>query len=329
MIGLDVTSMIGGKWNPQAVYYCFDWATKAEPDNASAWLNKAALLGAGKHHDHAIEAAERAVALKPDDHAYWWQKARILHNAGRNEESRDAYLRAAELRPDRSDTWRDLGWVYMDLGSHGDALRAFNRSIDLGADYDGVRSWLGRAAALRELGRYRQTLRAYDRITVMAPDEWETWFNKSGLLRVLSRHEDALIAIAKAEDLRPDGVDVYVAKCESLIALAKEGNDADLWAEAYEACECAIRLDENHEVAWSMKGMILLLTGRFEKAVDVIERAICLRPERVEEWWHKAQALLKIAEGQQAKGLDLSFSAEYRAGMWWLCRTWHNRGASR
>lgn len=325
LISLGVTSMIGGSWNPQAVYWCFDSATEIEPDNPSAWLNKAALLGAGKHHEDAIAAAERAVELQPENYSYWQQKGRVLHGAGRNTEARDAYLRASELRPDRSDTWRNLGNTYMDLGNHRNALQAFNRSIDLGADYDYVESWVGRAAALRRLGRHRETLRAYDKITDMDPDRFETWFNKSGLLRKLSRHENALVAATIAEDLRPDHVEVHVAKCESLIELAKQRDGAELWDRALKACDRAIGLDHNHSVAWSMKGTILALTGRFEEALGVIERAIRLRPRRVEEWWHKGQVLLKVAENQQAQGLDLSYSAEYRAAMWWLCRAWLNR----
>lgn len=159
----------------------------------------------------------------------------------------------------------------------------------------------------------------------MAPDHFETWFNKSGLLRTLSRHHDALVAATRAEALRPDHVEVQVAKCESLIELAKQQNDVDLWAWAMESCDRAIDLDQDHDVAWFMKGTILALTGRFEEALGVIETAIRLRPWRVEEWWHKGQVLLKIAEGQQAQGLDLSYSAEYHARMWWLCRAWLNR----
>lgn len=325
MISLGVMSMISGNFNAQAVYDCFELATEADPQNASAWLNKASMLGAGEHYNDAVEAAERAIELQPDDHAYWWQRARLLHGAGRNEESRDAYVRAAELRPDRADTWRDLGWVYIDLGRYSDALRTFNRSIDLGADYDYARSWSGRAAALRGLGRFGQALMAYDRSIEVNPENFETWFNKSGLLRKLSRHEDALVAVSRAERLRPDHVEVHVAKCESLIELAQRGNNAAQWNEANDACDRALELEENHEVAWSMKGTILILTNRFEDALEVLERSISLRPERVEEWWHKGQALLKIAEAQQAQGLNLSYSAEYAAGMWWLCRTWHNR----
>ena len=283
------------------------------------------MLGAGEHHEDAILAAERAVELQPDNYSYWQQKGRVLHNAGRNAEARDAYLRASQLRPDRPDTWRNLGSVYMDLGNHPYALRAFNRSIDLGADYDFVESWVGRAAALRTLERYYETLRAYERITGLDPDRFETWFNKSGLLRTMSRHEDALVALVKAEDLRPDHAEVHVAKAESLIELAKQQNDAGLWDRALEACDRAIGLDEGHDVAWSMQGTIYALTGRYEEALGTIEQAIRLRPERVEEWWHEGQVLLKIAEGQQAQGIDLAYSAEYHAAMWWLCRSWLNR----
>lgn len=325
LLGLGVTSMIGGSWSPQAVYWCFDLATELEPSNPSAWLNKAALLGAGEHHEEAITAAEKAVELRPDNYSYWQQKGRVFHNAGRTAEARDAYLRASSLRPERPETWRSLGSVYMDLGNHRDALRVFNRSIDLGADYDYVGSWVGRAEALRKLRRYEETLLAYDRITDIDPGCFKTWFNKSGLLRKLSQHEDALVVAARAEDLRPDHVEVHVAKCESLIELAKQRSDINLWAKALGACDHAIRLDQNHSVAWSMKGTILMMTDRVEEALGVIEQAIRLRPRRVEEWWHKGQALLKVAENQQAQGIDLSHSAEYRAGMWWLCRAWRNR----
>jgi tetratricopeptide (TPR) repeat protein len=259
------------------------------------------------------------VKLKPNDYAYWQNKGEVLTRAERLEEALDAYLRAAELRPDKSSVWRGLGRTYLALDRHRDALSAFNRSIDFGADYDYTKGWMGRARALQSLGRNRAALRAYDRVTDMDPGNFEAWFNKSGVLRTLARHEDALIATARAEDLQPDHPEVPIAKCESLTELAKRDNDAARWQAAYEAATRATELDARHGTAWSMRGIAALYLGRFTIASEAIECAILLEPERVENWFHKGQALLKMAEGPPLS------SAEARAGLWWLCKAWRAR----
>jgi tetratricopeptide (TPR) repeat protein len=320
MISLGVSSMTGGRWSPQAVYYCFDWATKIDPNNSSAWLNKTALLSAGGHDADAVEAAEKAVQLKPRDYAYWQQKGRALQGAGRHEEARDALLQTVKFRPDRVDAWRQLGSVYMDLGCPRDALSAFNQSIDLGADYDYVKSWVGRARALSRLGRDQQALRAYDRVIRMDPDHFEARFNKAGLLRKLARWEEALVAVEEAESLRPDNADVQNGKGEALYELAKRDDDPDRLREALQAYDRATVLDEENGTSWSMKGVTLLYLGRYAEASEAIEGAIALKPDRPEDWFHKAQALLKLVEGEPVPG-----PAEYTAGMWWLCRAWQVR----
>ncbi len=319
MISLGVSSILGGKFNAQAVYDCFHWATEADPNNPSAWLNKAALLSAGGHHAEAVQAAEKAVLLKPGDYGYWQQKGTSLHNARRHEEAKDAYLRAAELRSDRSDTWRDLGSVYIDLNSPRYALSAFNRSIDLGIDYGYVEGWAGRARALRKLDRNQEALGAYDRAIGMDPNHFEALFNKAGLLRKLARWDEAMEAAEEAEHLRPDNADVQNSKGEALLEIAKRDNDLDRLREAYQAYDQATSLDNENATGWTMKGVTLMFLGRYAEASEAIEWAISLRPDRPEEWFHKAQALLKMVEDPMPE------SVEYDAGMWWLCRAWRAR----
>lgn len=320
LTSLGVSCLIGGGWSAQAIWECFNRATKADPDFPSGWLNKTALLSAGGYHEDAVKSAERAVELKPEDYSYWQQNGAALHNAGRNEEALRAYRRAVELKTDRSDTWRKLGSVYMDLDLPRDAVSAFNRSLDLGADYGYVEGWIGRAMALGGLGRDGQALRAYDRAIGIDPDNFQARFNRAGLLRKMARWEEALAAAEEAEKLEPDNVDVQVGKGETLYELAKKGDDPDLLRQAYESYDQATSLDKNHATAWSMKGVTLMCLGRYAEASEVIEQSIALRPDRTEEWFYKAQALLKMAEG-----VPLAKSSEFMAGMWWLCRAWQAR----
>jgi tetratricopeptide (TPR) repeat protein len=319
-LGVVCVLGMGQRWSAQAAYDCFDRATRVDPNYASAWLNKTGMLSHAGHREEAVRAAERAVELKPNAWYYWESKGRALYNAGRYEAALDAYHHTNHLELGRSRIWRNLGATYMARSRYRDALSAYNRSIDLGADYEYAKGWMGRAQALQRLGRARDALRAYDRVTDTKPDYFEAWFNKSGVLRTLARHESALIATARAESIRPDHVDVHLAQGESLVALAKRDDDAAQWEQAYEAYVRATNLDENHASAWSMKGVALLMLGRFAEGSEALERAILLRPEYVQDWWHKAQALLKMAEGQ-----PMESSVEVRAGLWWLCRAWRAR----
>ena len=129
-----------------------------------------------------------------------------------------------------------------------------------------------------------------------------------------------MAAAAEAEKLRPDNADVQNGKGEALLAIAERNGDSDLLQEAHQAYTRATSLDEDNHTAWSRKGITLLYLEHYEEASEAIERAIALKPHFVENWFHKAQALLKMLEGQPVPG-----PPEYEAALWWLCRAWRRR----
>jgi Flp pilus assembly protein TadD len=62
--------------------------------------------------------------------------------------------------------------------------------------------WAERGHALRDLGRHRDALDAYDRALALDPQQPEVWHGKGITLRGLGRHAEAATAYAQAEALR-------------------------------------------------------------------------------------------------------------------------------
>ena len=117
----------------------------------------------------AVELIGRALALNSGDPAAWMHYGLALQGQSRFEEALSAQDRALALRP-------------------GLLLPAR----------------LGRASALRALGRHEAALTDYEAVLAGDPGNAEAWNGRGALLRVLSRIDEALDSFNRALSLEPD-----------------------------------------------------------------------------------------------------------------------------
>jgi tetratricopeptide (TPR) repeat protein len=299
---------------------CLDRATDINPEYPYTWLNKSVILYAlGRYHE-ALVALERDIRLRPNNVSAWQNKANLLEKMGRYQEAVESRNRVVELKPGDANAWRNLGSAYNNLDRYRDALSAYNRSIDLRKTEPD--SWFGRALALSWLNRNREALRAYNRVTNLSPDHFEAWINKALVLKRLTRYKDAAVAAGRATNLRPDFPGAWAAKGDALMELARQENSLDRWEDTFKAYDRATDLDADYAECWSLKGVALTFLARYWEASRSIERAIALRPDNPQDWYYKAQVLIKKV---QVEGQLLSEWVEFAAGMWWLCRAWRAR----
>src|SRR5438132_13632439 len=64
-----------------------------------------------------------------------------------------------------------------------------------------IAAWNNKGLALFALGRLDEAFVAFDKATLLAPDEPEVWYNKAIALERLGRREDAVLCQERARSL--------------------------------------------------------------------------------------------------------------------------------
>jgi len=109
-------------------------ATDIDPQNATAWLIKANILGPNLvRYNESLEACDKALQINPDDADAWRLRGLILMNLGRpEEESLAAFDEATELDPQDGFAWYLKGSSLQRLGRETEAEAALARAEELG-----------------------------------------------------------------------------------------------------------------------------------------------------------------------------------------------------
>jgi hypothetical protein len=118
---------------------------RAEPKNAAALLELAALAAASGHRSAARTACRQAVALDPRDAIARVQLAHLLRDDGEFEPARDHYLAALAAAPGIAVAHQGLAWVFEALGN--DALAASHRQLGFAGNAVVTRAYRGQGDA--------------------------------------------------------------------------------------------------------------------------------------------------------------------------------------
>jgi tetratricopeptide (TPR) repeat protein len=180
------------------------------------------------------------------------------------------YARDAE--PENTAVLRLMTLAFWQSGN----LPAAGRSVRDWARVERDRPTPHRFAAriYEDMGAVDLAAEAADRAVQRAPRDADAW-ERVGRLRLrLGDRERAIAALEHARRLVPS--------VDGLLDLALAYQLAgDLGGEV-SACEHAVRLDEESEVAWSRLAHALARTDRLTEAMDACERALALQPDDAE-----------------------------------------------
>jgi len=280
-------------------------ATELNPKYAEAWYLKGAALNQKaaklpeqesiKTYEEAFTALNKAIELDPGYGMAWSEKGYTLlclamfngKNFSRFNESLEAFDRAIELiSAEDSRQFLALAW-------EGKAL-AFVGMSNMLNDMD-------RKDEARE--RYEEAIKACDRVIELDPDftGQEARLLKAGILSELGRYNESLVAYDEAISSVPADLvlltAIFMADKSSVLIKMSE------YEEALTTINAALEIDPTNPIAWKNKGEALNYMGRYEEAVSAYDRAVELSPElgllKASSWQGKGDALK--ASGRQVE----------------------------
>ncbi|NNE87525.1 MAG: tetratricopeptide repeat protein [Silicimonas sp.] len=230
-----------------------------------------------------------------------------------NEDARALLMAALTIDPDYIWAHREMGWSYLEDRKFVEAKSAFNEA--LGVEPRDVNAQYGLGRATLSLGEPEAALTIFNEALTDAPRHFSLKVYRIIALRKLDRNAQALRQANRLIQESPERSSGYIERGLSLIALQRR-------AEAIETYQMAdAKLGPNNAILYWYADA-LSIDGRFEEALDVIDRGLALNGADYSDHLLKSYIALelkdyplarKAAEASLATGIDDPWAHYYIA----------------
>jgi ABC-type polysaccharide/polyol phosphate export permease/Flp pilus assembly protein TadD len=235
----------------------------------------------------AVECARAAFALQPDVEANADFCAWLLSNCGCHGDAAEAYERLLRSRPQWAAGHRHASGSLAAAGQIDRAVFHALRACEI--DPGSVEFALNAGALLEDAGRHAEAAGWFARATLIDPTDGQTMHRLSAAAAAQGQTEKAVDFALRALGLKPRDRDTALHAAELLLRSDRHG-------EATAIIQAALAAYPPDAAAWRMLSSAEMLRGRLAAAVDAIDRALRLAPDRAEYHLHRGNLLYRLGE---------------------------------
>ena len=268
-------------------------------------LGPAALGSSAELHQEKLDA-RRQLDADPRDAAAWSALGRASLGLNELDEAVDAFERAVAIGVQDPTPYLNLGLLYASRGQLKSALEAFKLGLE--RDPSNQSAQFNHARVLLGLGRAREAVLELERLTAVAPEDWEAALALVDARLLAGQRESALDdALALADAARDAAALASLAKI-----LIREG----ALGPASDILDRALTLSGDDMAVWLELSRLRQNEGDVERAVQAAERAVQLGPHEPEAMLGYAEALISARRHQRALEFltGVSQRMDYRPG---------------
>jgi tetratricopeptide (TPR) repeat protein len=235
--------------------------------------------------DQAIEHMEKLIRANPNDPELRAAVAEIYLTNGMYREAITQYQETLKAVADHKGAIFGLGSAYMAIGRNNEAIQYLNRVVEMSKDNEMARLdqrletayyYLGQIYL--NMGQPEQAVEQLENAIALVPTDADALYLLGRAHQEKQVYNDAINYYARAVNLVPDFKEVYQGMAQCYRAL---GNEA---------------------VAAYPEGMMALLSGKYQEAVQQLEAAIAAKPDLANAFWGLGVAYEKTGQVEQAKG---------------------------
>jgi len=332
----------------------YDSAIELDPEDARIWMGKGdtqSRMGdyneSQKTYENALDLINESLEANPLDAEGWFVKGELLDRLYRYDEALESYNMSLEIDPTDKEVWLNTGNTFSKIAASQtqgperirafeDSIIAYGEAIKIDPDYGNA--WMGKGYSLyylaafnKNLSKYDESLKAFDRAIELIPDNDTrnlalAWFGRAVALSDIgddledagrqdeakASREEALESYDNAIELDPNftGLEAQLDKADILASLGRYNESLDAFDKLIEI------LPANETLYAAMvledKGNVLEMMGDYEGAIIVFDRALELDPSNMYAMQEKGVALQSLgriseAETAFAKAKELGY----------------------
>jgi tetratricopeptide (TPR) repeat protein len=300
--------------NQRGAIQLYDFVLNNHPRRGDAWHNKAnALLDLAEKEPtadaealfrSAMRCSARSLELEPGFALAWNTRGGALLSRGRLDAALECFDRAVAMRPDYGAAWYNKGTCLRQLDRHDQALLAYDQALKINPGH--ANAWSGRGNCLGEMGWFAEAVESMDRALAIDPHHSTAKTNRElWAARARGENDHATIVVSRypGHNQRLHQVLGGTVRCPRQVVDVGAAELADkAWGlknvgryeEALETVERAIVLDAGYSTAYLHKGRILRLMGRIEEALAAHDHALELDPDYELVWLNRGLALVDL-----------------------------------
>jgi len=214
-----------------------------------------------------------------------------------------------EIDPTIYTAWNNKGVIFSKMGRYNNSLSAFDKAIELNPKYK--IAWFSKGEQLAEIGKIEGALEAYNTALEIDPDYFDALYDKGKLLLDLDRYDEAFEVYEKASKIRPKDKSIWAYKGVALGGMGR-------YNESISAFDTALELDYYFDSAWCNKGITLVHSGDISNALDVFNKALEVNPKNACAWNKRLGVVHKLTE---YTSLEYRFYENYSINIpvsWWM-----------
>ena len=219
-------------------------------------------------------------------------EASTLSDEHHHERALVIYEQVLRLEPAYALAHLGKGETLLALGRYEESLQAYERAIQADPNVADGRIYRSKAQALSHLQRYEESLLAYDEAIARTPEQASFYREKADVLLHLQRYPQALAMYEQALRVAPTVAEYAVLVGDLLLKLGR-------LEQPLEQYEQALRLQPGDAELFEKKGNALFALQRYEEALAAYEDALCIEP-RMEYSERKGRALLALQRYAEA-----------------------------
>lgn len=307
----------GDRWMQAEIYdkaeRAYHRALALQPNRMNTYLRLGHLARSQKAYDKALEWYRKAQNIAPTNYLPFYYIGITFYKQGRYEESLHYLNIALRKKPTAAWVWYYKALVLDALNRRGDALAALSKAIAYHSKPP--KGWLDLQAHWQkypdkkrdpeywwECGRQQEQKRLwstalgfyhYGAQVAKPPDDYRLLLREALMWRYLKQPD-------RAEPIYRDLVTRYPDRMDAYIGLGDLARERHAWEEALDWYKKAWQAAPDHYAPPYYLGLTAYYAGRYQEALEYLERSLERNPKAPWTWYFKALTLKALARDDKA-----------------------------
>jgi len=187
-------------------------AIQNDPNNASAYNNRAYAYFYKGNYDLAIADYTQAARINPNDAAAYNNRGVAYRNKGESEKAIADYTQAIRIDPNYAAAYNNRGYVYNNRGDHDRAIADYTQAIKIDSKY--ATAYNNRGSAYFDKKDYNRAIEDYTKAIQMDPNYADAYYNRANAHVNKKNYDLAIADLNQAIRLKPDFTSAHELSAE-------------------------------------------------------------------------------------------------------------------
>lgn len=289
----------------------YDRSIILSPALCPAIVNRGFALAQLGQHIQAVINYKIALIINPFDPNIYNNLGNSLRAINELELSVDCYSKAIDLNPKFADAYFNKANVFRDLGRVDEALHYYSKAIEMNTG--SVEHFINQGSLLRQADQSKKALESFNAAIELRPGYALAYNNRANAYLDLGLITEAIEDYSAAIEFDPQYAQAY----------NNRGNALRLLGQTHFAKQNYLRavyLDPHYADVRNNMGVLLMEEFLTQPSIDCFDFAIQLKPDFVDAYFNKANALRELKHFSRAvqeyqKALSLDPKYEFLRGL--------------